>query len=150
VIEDQRLGPTRPSARGRLGAVLRRQSVRYLMVGAYNTGVGYLVFGCLLLVLGSRVHYTILLVLAWIISTLNSFVAYRLFVFRVQGHFVRDLARFASVYAVALGINVVALPIVVTVTKLPVFVSQGLVVACTTVGTYTAHKYFSFRRPAPM
>jgi putative flippase GtrA len=135
---------------GRLAVLLRTPQARYLLVGGYNTAVGYAVFGALLLLLGHWVHYTILLVLAWVLSTGNAFVAYRVLVFRVQGHFFRDLLRFASVYLVALGVNVAALPVVVSLTHLPVFVAQGVVVLGTTVGTYTAHKYFSFRRaPAP-
>jgi len=133
---------------GRLLALFRMQQIRYLMVGGYNTAVGYAVFGALLLLFDGVVHYTILLVVAWMISTVNAFVAYRLFVFRVRGHFFRDLARFSSVYLVALGINIVALPLVVAATHFPVFIAQGFVVLGTTVGTYTAHKYFSFRRPA--
>lgn len=120
---------------------------RYLLVGGYNTAVGYAVFALLLFLFDRWLHYTVLLVVAWAISTVNAFVAYRMIVFRVRGHFFRDLARFCSVYVVALGINVVTLPIVVSLTGLPVLVAQGVVVLGTTAGTYTAHKYFSFRRP---
>lgn len=118
------------------------------MVGVYNTAVGYAVFAALILLFEDHVHYTLLLVLAWVISTCNAFVAYRVFVFRVQGTFFRDLMRFASVYVAALGVNIVALPIVVSVTGLPVLIAQGLVIMGTTVGTYAGHKHFSFRRPA--
>jgi putative flippase GtrA len=128
-------------------AALRTRQLRYLMVGGYNTGVGYLVFGALLLIFDRRVHYTVLLVASWVIGTLNAFVAYRVMVFQVQGHFFRDLVRFSSVYLVALAVNLVLLPLVVALSHLPVLLAQGVVLGFTTIGTYAAHQSFSFRRP---
>jgi putative flippase GtrA len=118
------------------------------VVGAYNTAVGYAVFATLVLLFEEVVHYTVLLVVASVIGTLNAFVSYRVVVFGVRGRFFPDLLRFSSVYLAALGVNVVALPVVVSLTGMPVLVAQVIIVAFTTVGTYAGHKWFSFRRPA--
>ena len=139
---------SRPSGdEGKLRSLLRREQVRYLLVGGYNTAFGYLFFALLVVLLADRIHYTILLLVSHVVSTLNAYLGYRLFVFRVRGGFFRDLFRFWSVYAVQIAVNLVVLPVFVRVSGLGVLPSQGIIVAVTTVATYLAHKHFSFRRP---
>ncbi|HVF75629.1 MAG TPA: GtrA family protein [Acidimicrobiales bacterium] len=128
--------------------MLRREQVRYLLIGGYNTAFGYLFFAALVVLFADRIHYTVLLLVSHVVSTLNAYVGYRLFVFRVRGSFFRDLFRFWSVYAVQIAVNLVVLPVFVRVSGLGVLPSQGIIVAVTTVATYLAHKHFSFRRPA--
>lgn len=139
----------RPSS---LPAVVARalssERLRYLLVGAWNTLIGYLLFAGLVLTLGERVHYTILLLVAHVISVLEAFVAYRVIVFRVRGNVLRDLVRFWSVYAIALAVNLAVLPVLVDVVGIDVLIAQAGLVVATIVSTYVANRRFSFRRPA--
>lgn len=48
-----------------------------------------------------------------VLGALFAFVMHRRFVFRVRSHVLRELLRFESVYLTALGINAVALPVLV-------------------------------------
>lgn len=129
----------------RLRATLASQQLRYLLVGGYNTVVGYLLFAVPYAVFGDRVHYLVLLVVAHVVSVLNAFVAYRVFVFRVRGKVVRDLLRFWSVYAAALAVNLVALPFAVGLGA-PVLPAQAGFVVATIVTTYVLNARFSFHR----
>jgi putative flippase GtrA len=72
---------------------------------------------------------------------------HRRFVFRVRGHVLRDLVRFESVYLTALGINAVALPVLVEL-GLPRIPAQTIIVAFTMLLNYFGHRHFSFRRGA--
>lgn len=140
---------SRPSPHdGRVRSLLRRERVRYVLVGGYNTAFGYLFFALLVVLLADRIHYTILLLVSHVVSTFNAYLGYRLFVFRVRGGFFRDLVRFWSVYAAQIAVNLVVLPLFVRASGWGVLPSQGIIVAVTTVATYLAHKHFSFRRPA--
>jgi putative flippase GtrA len=118
-----------------------------LLTGIVNTGFGLLVFTCLELLLHDVVGYLVVLVVAHVLGVLEAFWLYRRTVFRVEGNVLGDLIRFESVYLVALAVNLVLLPLLVEVGRLPVIGSQALVVLVTAVLSFFGHKHFSFRRP---
>jgi putative flippase GtrA len=124
----------------------REQGLRFLLVGAFNTAFGFVLFALLLHVAGHHVHYLVLLVAATIVAVLVAFAGYRTFVFRVRGNVVKDLARFSLVYLAALAVNLVALPLLVEVVGVPILAAQAVVVAGTVVASFLAHRSFSFRR----
>ena len=130
---------------GWLMRVARDQRVAFLVVGVFNTLVGYLSFVALLPVLG-RDHYLIALICAYVISVLVAFVLYRYAVFRVRGHVLSDLWRFATVYIASLAVNLVLLPVLVEFAHLPVLLAQALIVCVTALMNWLGHKHFSFRR----
>jgi putative flippase GtrA len=59
----------------------------------------------------------------------------------------RDLARFESVYLTGLGVNAVALPVLVGLglQRIP---AQAIILATTTLLSYFGHRHFTFRRGA--
>lgn len=124
----------------------RRQGLLYLAVGGWNTVFAFASFAALQFALGGEVHYVAVLTLSWIIGVLESFVAYRLIVFRVHGHVLRDLARFSSVYVGAFLFNLAALPLAVDVVGIQVLVAQAAVVLVTVASSFFLHRRFSFRR----
>lgn len=124
-----------------------RQGSRFVVIGVINTSFGFGLFAGLELGLGDRVAYLYLLLVAHVVSVLEAYVLQRTFVFRVVGRWWRDLARFWTVYLVVLGLNLVALPLLVEVGGLPVLPAQALVLVFMTAGTFLAHRTFTFRRP---
>ncbi len=82
-----------------------------------------------------------------VLGVLFAFVMHRRFVFRVRGHVLRDFVRFESVYLTTVGINAVALPVLVGlgVHRIP---AQAIVLLPTMLLNYLGHRYFSFRRSA--
>lgn len=129
--------------------LLASERIRYLLVGVWNTLFGFLLFVGLVVSFGDRVHYTLLLVVSHVICVLAAFAAYRWLVFKVRGGIWLDLLRFWSVYAAAMAVNLVALPLLVRVVGLDVIVAQAGLVVATVVTTYVLNRRFSFRRPAP-
>ena len=126
------------------------QRVRFLAVGATNTVVGYLIFAALTtwflreLPLG----YLLSLVASYAIAIFLAFFLYRRFVFHVSGHVLADFLRFVGVYAVAISINLVALPLLVEIVHVHALLAQAVILVVTTLVSFFGHKSFSFRRTA--
>jgi putative flippase GtrA len=138
------LSPERSQVVQRL---LDRQVLRFVMVGVVNSVFGFAVFTGLQLTIGGRVHYLVVLLASHVVSVFEAYLLQRWLVFRVSGHWWLDLARFWSVYLVALGVNLVALPLLVEIAHISVLPAQALVMLGTALGTYLAHRGFTFRRP---
>lgn len=128
--------------------LLQNQKVRFVLVGGFNTVLGYVTFSALTLRVfhDVRFGYLLSLVVSYAIGISVAFVLYRRLVFVVQGQVVRDFARFVSVYALSIGINAAVLPILVEVVGVPPVVGQGAVVLVTTLLSFVGHRSFSFRR----
>jgi len=139
---------------GLLLRLVRDQRVAFLLVGGINTVIGFGLFILFDLTLGRIVDERagtvagslVTLACSHVLGVLCAFVLHRRFVFRVRGQVWKDLARFESVYLVALGINAVLLPVLVHF-GLNRIVAQGIITLGTTVLSYVGHRYFSFRRP---
>ncbi|GAA1946082.1 GtrA family protein [Microbacterium deminutum] len=131
---------------GPLLKLIKDRRVAFLMVGVVNTVVGFAWFALFDITIGRLWGYMVTLLFAHVASVLCAFVLYRRFVFRVRGHVWIDLARFESVYLVALGINAVLLPLLVEFAHLEPIVAQALIVIVTTLVSYFGHSRFSFRR----
>ncbi len=124
------------------------QRIAFLGAGAFNTAFAFVIFALLQLTLGHRVNYIAILLIAHVIGVLEAFVVYRLTVFKVRGSILLDLARFESVYVLALCVNLALLPILVEFGHLPVIGSQAIIVFFNTAVSFLGHKHFSFRRPS--
>jgi putative flippase GtrA len=134
-----------PGPPGLLLRVVRDQRVAFLAVGGVNTVFGYGVFAGFLLLLGQS-GYLVALVSAYVIAVLFAFATYRFLVFRVRGHVLADLWRFATVYISSLAVNFVLLPLLVELAHLRVLMAQALIVLVTSMMSWLGHKHYSFRR----
>ena len=126
-----------------------RKEVRYLVVGGWNTLFGYLIFAVLQLTVGHIIGYMAVLVIAQVIGILNAYLCYRAWVFQVKGNWWLDLIRFSTVYWIVFGVNLVALPLMVSVLGMNVLVAQAIFLVVTVIASYFAHNHFSFRRSGP-
>ena len=130
----------------RLRGLLDRQIVRFAMVGVVNSAFGYGVFAALQISIGRQIHYLVILGISHVIGVLEAYLLARWLVFQVRGRWWRELLRFWSVYLVALGINAVALPLLVEVAHLAVLHAQAIIMLGTAFGSFFAHRSFTFRR----
>jgi len=129
-------------------ALLAEERVRFLIVGGFNTVVGYALFAALQITAGHVIGYLGSLYASYLLGVALAFVLHRRFTFRKHGtgNVVIDFLRFASVYVVSLAINTAVLPLLVEVAGLDPLVAQAITVVITTLVSYFGHKYFSFRR----
>jgi putative flippase GtrA len=131
----------------------RREQILYLVVGAWNTLFGYAVWALFYRLLHPHLHYLIIQIISWPIPVAVAYFLFRRLVFRSKGSVWRELPRFSLVYAGALALALVVLPILVRVIPFNLYVIQALLAAIVIVMTYVAHKYFSFRggpKPRPV
>lgn len=128
--------------------LLADERVRFLVVGGFNTGFGYLLFVAIELVVGQHSSYFISLYGAYLIAATVAFALHRRLTFQVHGtgSVIIDFLRYQTVSLVALAVNSLALPALVEWAGLIPIVAQLLIVVLTTTISYVGHKFFSFRR----
>ena len=147
--------PPESAPPGPLIRLVHDQRVAFLVVGAINTVVGFAIFVACSESVGHLVDHRfgniagslVTVGITHVLAVLFFFMMHRRFVFRVRGHVLRDLVRFESVYLTALGINAVALPVLVEL-GLHRILAGAVIMACTTLLSYFGHRHFSFRRGA--
>jgi len=140
---------------GPLIRLVHDQRVAFLVVGGINTIVGFGIFVACSESVGHLVDCRfgkvagslVTVAISHVLAVLFAFVMHRRFVFRVRGHVLRDLVRFESVNLTTLGINAVALPVLVEL-GLNRIGAGAIITASTTVLSYFGHRHFSFRRGA--
>jgi putative flippase GtrA len=132
------------------GSLLRglaaSERVRFLVVGGFNTVLGFGIFVVLQTTLGDRIGYLAVLTLATAIAILAAYCGHRWITFQVRGQWLLDLARFSSVFIAVFVLNVAALPLLVEVVGVPPIPAQGAFVVVTVIASYVGHRNFSFRR----
>lgn len=130
--------------------MLRSSKVaRFLVVGAYNTLFGYVVFVALYYWLRDEVHYNVVLFISYIISVTNSYLLQRRFVFGGGSRPMREFIRFNVVNFAAMLLNMGLLSLAVEFVTPNVAIAQALAVVVTTAFIYAGHTLFSFRRDVP-
>jgi putative flippase GtrA len=148
--ETQPEGPAPPAGmsgeKGPLFRLVRDQRIAFLLVGVSNTVIGTAWFVAFQFLVQRYVGYMGVLLCAHVAAVLCAFVLYRTFVFRVQGHVLRDLARFEVVNLTALGVNAMLLPLLVELLHWPVLLSQLSITGLTMMVSFFGHRGFSFRR----
>lgn len=145
----EQTGSSTEKPSGPLLKIIKDQRTAFLIVGGINTGVGFLWFVFFQLTIGQVWGYLVALVFSHITSMICAFLMQRYFVFRVRGHWWRDLYRFEIVQLGTLAINFIALPFLVQVVHLNPIPAQAIITAVTVVLSWFGHRHFSFRRKEP-
>lgn len=124
------------------------KKVRFLLVGGFNTLLGFVVFSLFTIFVFHEVPfgYMISLVISYAVGITVGFILYRKFVYKVTGNLLADFFKFTSVYVFSIGLNLVLLPLFVQLTPIGPVLSQALVIVFTTLISYLGHEHFSFRR----
>ncbi len=122
-----------------------QEKINYLVVGGWNTVVGYLTFVGLYLLFHQRINYVVLLVVSNLISITNAYVGYKVFVFRTKGNYLREYLRFYFIYGLILLLNLVLLPLIVELFKVNPVIAQGIIMFLNVILSFLGNKHFSFR-----
>jgi putative flippase GtrA len=123
-----------------------REKILYLITGGWNTVFGYGSFALLYYFLSGHVNSLVILTISYVISITNSYIGYKLFVFRTKGGIIREYLRFYVVYGGSFIVNIVLLPVLVDRYKFNAYLSQAGIVMATILGSYLMHKKFTFKR----
>jgi len=120
------------------------EKIKYLIVGVWNTLIGYLTFIILFYLFHERFNYLIILVLSNIIGITNSYLSYKFIVFKTRGHFISEYFRFYLIYGAAFLANMILMPFFVEVVGMKPIPAQGVILFFSLVFSYVGHKYYSF------
>jgi putative flippase GtrA len=130
------------------------QVFRYLVVGGLNTAFGYGSFAVANYLLTGRLPYPYMFanLAANVFSITFAFIGYKFFVFKTKGNFWREYLRTYAVYGTSMLVGFVLLPTLVFLLGFVIhraqvvpYVAQALCTGMVVVGSYVAHKRFSFR-----
>jgi putative flippase GtrA len=129
------------------------QTVRYLVVGAWNTFFGFALFAAFTCLLTGLIPNAYLLssLLANFLAVSVAFLGYKWFVFHTQGNYLREYLRCWTVYGTATLASLVALPVLVMGLSwllgshgyIP-YLAGGLLTALNVLASFLGHKHFSF------
>ncbi len=138
--------PLSDAVTGRLWIILHRQETRFVIAGAWNTLVGYLVFLLFYHLLKDEAGTSFILCAAYAVSLLQAFLVQRYCVFGAEGPIIRQLGRFAAANTVVFVANLITLPLAISHIPAPPPVLQAGFVLLSTVASYIVHKNYSFAR----
>jgi putative flippase GtrA len=144
--------------RGLLSHIPPGQFLRYLLVGVGNTAFGYGLFALSTFLLSRRwpeYGYIAAGLLSSIVNITVAFFAYKVFVFKTKGNYLREWVRCFAVYGSSIAIGVVILPGVVYVirhataidTNAP-YLAAAAMTGFNAIYNFLGHKKFSFRERA--
>jgi putative flippase GtrA len=117
------------------------QWLRFAMVGGSNTVLSWCAFAVLERL---GVHYLLASAVAFTAGAVNSYVLNRRWTFASDGDWVPELARFAVVQGVGLGIDIVALYALVHGAGIPHLLAQALVFPLASVTTFALSRRWAF------
>ncbi len=129
------------------------QSLRFLVVGAWNTFFGYFLF-CILDTLFTPLFevrvfaYMSASVLSTVFAILNAYISHKKITFRSSAkgiHIIWEFLRFSTTYAFTFAIGLVLLPLLVEVYGFNPKVAAAIITLGCTIVSYIGHSRFSFR-----
>jgi putative flippase GtrA len=131
--------------------------VRFVIVGGWNTVLGYGVFAAANYLLADRIPHAYLLasVIANIVAISMAYLGHKFITFRTRGNYLREYLRFYVVYGAVALVNLALLPPAVALIGLLVrrvswvpYLAQAALLPVNVALSYIGHKRFSFR-PRP-
>jgi putative flippase GtrA len=145
----ERPAATLPTPRRRVWASLRsvrnwQQLGKFCAVGAVGYGINVGIYRGLL---AGGVHYLVAATISFLVAVTSNYTWNRLWTFRDQrGHFGLQGMRFFIVSVAALGVNLVALDLLVHVGGLGKFLANAIAIPLVTPLNFVGNKLWSFRR----
>jgi|SRR5579864_5214436 len=134
------------------------QFSRYMVVGIWNTAFGYGIYAGLTALLTPHMAYAYIFasLAANPLSITSAFLAYKWFVFKTRGNYLREWMRCIVVYGGAALIGTLLLPLFVFslrhLTHLAAsapYVAGAAVTCLTVVASFLGHRNFSFASGSP-
>ena len=128
-----------------MNRLLKKQSLRYLITGGWNSVFGYGVGVYLYVALSQQLHVTVIAVIANILTITMSFLTYKLFVFKTTGNWLIEYSRSYLVYGSMALLSVGLLWALVDYLSVNIWCAQALVIMLTVGISYFSHRFFTFR-----
>lgn len=128
----------------RLHRLLASERVRFLVVGAWNTLVGYVIFVALHYAASSALTTAWVLIVSYLIAVPHSFFTQRILVFRAKCDWRPQMAKFFVANSIVFVSNLLTLPVFIRQTGVSAPLAQAVFLVLSTIAMYVLHKQFSF------
>lgn len=130
-------------------SLLGDRRVKFLIIGAFNTLLGYILFVLCDLLLFAHIDmgYGLSLTVSYCLATLVAFVLYRWFVFSDSRAWTQSLPRFVLVAVLSYSLNALLLILVVEHLGIDRLAGQAIALLVTVIVSYVGHSFYSFGRP---
>jgi putative flippase GtrA len=125
---------------------MAKRALRYLVVGGFNTMIGYGVGVGSYLFLASHLPILAIGLIGNVIAISISFVTYKIFVFKTQGQWLIEYAKAFVVYGAMALLGIALLWLLVGQLHLSIWLAQGIIIGTTVVISYLSHARFTFHR----
>lgn len=117
------------------------QKLRFLLVGGWNTLFSLLLFTLIFEVIQ---NYKTTLVISHLASVLQSFLTFKVFVFRSQGNFLKEYIKINLVYLIYFVINFALLFVAIQILNIYAVTAQLFITCLMVILSYLMNKYFTF------
>ena len=124
------------------------EKVRFGLVGFANMAMRYVFFVATGMIF-STLHYQIVLLLTWFLSSFIAFAAYKILVFNTVGNHVREYLKSIMIWSLSYLLNAGILEVLAGRLALNVYLAQAAAIAVIMVINYVLFKYFAFKQPKP-
>lgn len=119
------------------------ETIRYLLVGGYNTAVYYAIYVLLLLRFGENYAQQSLFA-AFVLSSFHSYFTQRTFVFLSEGDFKTEYVKCLIIWGLGYVMQAFLLYALTTFIHLNAYISELIALIFATFCTYFLLKYFAF------
>lgn len=119
---------------------------KFIINGASNTILGYIVFYTLFVFLGDSIGFIPVLLLAHFLSSMWGYYSYRTFVFRAGTFKWVQFAKFQATLLIPLVVNSVLVPIIVQRTEIGYLTAQAIFTTILVIYSYIMHSRVTFSR----
>jgi putative flippase GtrA len=126
--------------------LFKAKSIKYLLVGGFNTICGYSLGVGLYLFLSEIFHTAIIAAIGNFFAISLSFVTYKLFVFKTTGDWASEYFRSFVVYGILALFSIFILWLFVDLLGIQIWWAQAFVVLITMFFSYFLHTRFTFKR----
>lgn len=123
--------------------------IRFVVIGAWNTLFGLLVFAIADATIGREAGYAVSLTLMFALAIPQAHLAQRHLVWRSRAPYLPELYRFSWVFLVSYVVNLALLALAVEVLQTPTLGSQVVISGVIAVSTYLIHQRWTFRHSHP-
>lgn len=124
-------------------------TIRFLVIGAWNTVFGVLAFALADATVGQVMGYPVALTLAFAAAIPQAHLSQRVLVWRSAGPYVPELVRFSGVFLGAFVVNLLLLVLAVEVLEAATLPAQIVISGLIAVSTLVIHRTWTFRHRPP-
>ncbi len=131
------------------------EKLRFLLVGGYNTVLSYLLYVLFLylfethhnqLDIFTEIIPQIALFLSFILSSINSFLTQKFYVFNTRGNYITEYIRCLGSWGIGYSLNTALLWLFISKLGINPYWAQLIIVILLTINSYLLLKYFAFRK----